>query len=120
MVNLITEFRPDLYWRLLRGSIRLVMDRRFLDTSLARDSATVFPAALVLLAKPSASPAAAGLLAVAATAALACRWRENMVARGSGRELLRSFVRFAGLMVILVVPYFALDASPLYTLSRRL
>jgi hypothetical protein len=31
-----------------------------------------------------------------------------MVARGSGRALLRGFVKFAGLTLILVVPYFAL------------
>jgi hypothetical protein len=85
------------------------MDPRFLDGSLARDSATALAAALVLLAKPSASPAAAGLLAVSATAALARRWREIMVARGSGRALLRGFVKFAGLTLIFVVPYFTLS-----------
>jgi hypothetical protein len=115
MVNLVTEFRPDFYWGLLCGiAVRLIMDRRFLAGSLVRDGATALAVASALLAKPSASPATAGLLAVAAVAALACRWREVTVARGSRRELLGAFVKSAGLALILVLPYFALNASYVY------
>jgi phosphoglycerol transferase len=115
MVNLVTEFRPDLYWGLLCGiAVRLIMDRKFLAGNLVRDGATALAVSMALLAKPSASPATAGLLAVTAVAALACRWREVTIACGSRRELLRAFVKFAGLALILIVPYFALNASHIY------
>jgi hypothetical protein len=115
MVNLVTEFRPDLYWGLLCGiAVRLIMDRRFLAGNPLRDAATALAVASALLAKPSASPATAGLLAVAAVAALACRWREITVARGSRRELLVAFVKSAGLALILALPYIALNASNIY------
>jgi hypothetical protein len=105
MVNLVTEFRPDLYWGLLCGiAVRLIMNRGFLAGNPLRDAATALAVASALLAKPSAAPATAGLLAVAAVAALAWRWREVTAVRGSRRELLRAFVKSAGLALIRVLP----------------
>jgi hypothetical protein len=115
MVNLVTEFRPDLYWGLLCGiAVRLMMDRGFLAGNPLRDAITALTVASALLAKPSASPATAGLLAVAAVAALAWRWREVTIGRGSRRELLRAFVKSGALALILVLPYFGLNASNVY------
>jgi hypothetical protein len=115
MMALITEFRPDLYWGLLCGvAICLLMDHNFLAGNRLQDSVTALATALALLAKPTASPATAVLLAVATFAALGCRWRETAADHGSIRMLLGRFLAFAGVVLIIVAPYFAENGSVVY------
>jgi len=103
--NLVTEFRPDLFWGLAcGGTIYLILHPRFPQH---RWTVVVVGAAiaLALLAKPSASPAAAALLG--ATVLMALFLRPFGLAEKAGIELLILIV------LTVAVPYFAINARPI-------
>lgn len=105
--NLIAEFRPDFYWGLLCGiAIYLIFDPDFLEGGHLRTSATAVCVALALLAKPSASPATAVLLGLAALLAIWCK--DKLHSR------LADLAIFASTLAVLAGPFLLINARTIY------
>ena len=109
MVNLITEFRPDLYWRLLCGINPPGYGPQIPGRQLGARQRHGARRRVGATRQTVRLAGCCGTAGGRGDGRVACRWREIMVARGSGRALLRGFVKFAGLTLIFVVPYFTLS-----------
>lgn len=110
--NLVTEFRPDLFWGVLCGfAIFLIVQPNLLDSGWEYKLATVLVSVAALHAKPSASPATALILAAALGAAVILRQiyqplnRQDLVRR-IGIPLIGG--------VLLLAPFFVTNAVTIY------
>jgi hypothetical protein len=104
--NLVTEFRPDIFWGVLCGiAIYLILSTKFLR-SRVYTYVTAIAVALALLAKPSASPATAALMGFTALLGI---WLQRP---------LRARLINVGLATLIVLaiagPFFAINAATLY------
>lgn len=104
--NLVTEFRPDIFWGILCGiAIYLILSPTFLRSPVH----TYTPAIAVgfaLLAKPSAFPATAALMGFTGLMAI---WLQRPV-----RQRLASVAMCALLVVVVAGPFFVINAGTLY------
>jgi len=105
--NLVTEFRPDFYWGLLCGiAVYLMLNREFLRGSPINTYAPAIFVAFAVLAKPSASPATAALLGIAALFAI---WLQRPL-----RARLPNLGKFVLVTSVIAGPYFATNATAIY------
>lgn len=113
-MNLVAEFRPDLYWGLLCGvAVYLLLDPSFLTAGFRYHLVAAMVSALALLAKPSAVPATGSLLGVAALAAVLLRRLEVGRVFTSQWER-RALLLFVSAIVVVAGPFFAINARDLY------
>jgi len=113
--NLVTEFRPDLWWGFLCGiAAYLIFDPRFLRGSVAYQVVTIILSALALLGKPSGSPATAIFLGYAAVASFLLTLREEKAARRDVRNYFTRFGLYVGCVALLIGPYYLQNLSALY------
>ena len=111
--NLVTEFRPDLFWGLLCGfSVLLLLQPNLLDSdSTTRRYGAAILAAAALHAKPSASPATALLLLVALALGV---WLRIVYRPLTLRDVAIRLAVPLGIVLLVSAPYFALNARRLY------
>lgn len=105
--NLVTEFRPDIYWGMLCGiSIYSMLSPNFLRGSRFYTYVPATFVGLALLGKPSASPATAALLGFTALLAF---WLQRPL-----RSTFTNLAVFVLLVLVMAGPFFAINAATLY------
>lgn len=114
-VNLVAEFRPDLYWGLLCGvAVYLIFHPLFLTTGWRYHVVAALVSALALLGKPSAVLPTAALLGTAVLISMACCRLEASPPRPSLRQEWRMLVLFALVVLIATGPFFVINAVAIY------
>lgn len=110
--NLVTEFRPDLFWGLLCGfAILLLLHPGLLDHPGKIRMGAVALGVAALHAKPSAAPATALLLATAVVAAVGIR----MIYRPlSPRETAIRLAVPLAIALVILAPFFLANARRIY------
>ena len=113
--NLVTEFRPDLWWGFLCGlTAYLIFDPRFLRGPLSYQVGTAIVSALALLGKPSGSPATIIFFGYAATASFLLLLREEKQAGRSTEGYWKRFGLFLAAVALLIAPYYLQNIQALY------
>lgn len=120
-VNIVGEFRPDLFWGFLCGwSCFLILQRSSLQAPCRNQVRVILSAAAAIYWKPSAVMVTGAIIALASVLALVQTWFEQEHAAGGFRSALRRYALSAIALFVLLLPYFVPNAALLVAYSQWL